>query len=96
MKLGQLLEGLPDYDLDGDIGLEIKRLCYDSRRIQQGDLFVAIKGYSQNGHEFLNDAVRKGAVALVAEEFRESYGEASKILVPDSRECPFKTCCSIL
>jgi len=85
MKLGQLLEGLPDYDLDGDIGLEIKRLCYDSRRIQQGDLFVAIKGYSQNGHEFLNDAVRKGAVALVAEEFRESYGEASKILVPDSR-----------
>jgi len=86
MKLGQLLEGLPDYDLNGHGELEIKGLGYDSRRIQVGDLFVAIKGHSQNGHDYLNDAIRNGAVALVAEEFRESYGDASKILVPDSRE----------
>jgi UDP-N-acetylmuramoyl-L-alanyl-D-glutamate--2,6-diaminopimelate ligase len=86
MKLGQLLEGLADYDLDGHGELEIKGLDYDSRRIQVGDLFVAIRGYSQNGHDYLNDAIRNGAVALVAEEFRESHGEASKILVPDSRE----------
>jgi UDP-N-acetylmuramoyl-L-alanyl-D-glutamate--2,6-diaminopimelate ligase len=86
MKLGQLLEGLPDYDLDGNSELEIKGLGYDSRRIQPGELFVAMRGYSQNGHDYLNDAIRKGAVALVAEEFRESYGEASKILVADSRE----------
>ena len=86
MKLGKLLEGLPDYDLDGHRELEIKGLGYDSRRIQAGDMFVAIRGYSQNGHDYLNDAIRNGAVALVAEEFRESYGGASKILVPDSRE----------
>src|SRR4030042_6115504 len=86
MKLGQLLEGLPDYDLDGQAELEIKGLGYDSRRIRAGDLFVAVRGNSQDGHDYINDAVRNGAVALVAEEFRGSYGEASRILVPDSRD----------
>lgn len=86
MKLDQLLDGLPDYDLVGHEDLEIKGLDYDSRRIRAGDLFVAIRGNSQDGHDYLNAAIRNGAVALVAEEFRESYGEASRILVPDSRE----------
>ncbi len=86
MKLGQLLEGLPDHDLDGQAELEIKGLGYDSRRIREGDLFVAIRGNSQDGHDYINDAVSNGAVALVAEEFRGSYGEASRILVPDSRD----------
>ena len=86
MKLDQLLEGLPNYDLDGHTELEIKGLSYDSRKIRAGDLFVAIRGNSQDGHDYINDAIRNGAMALVAEEFRESYGEATKILVPDSRE----------
>ncbi|MDB9822718.1 UDP-N-acetylmuramoyl-L-alanyl-D-glutamate--2,6-diaminopimelate ligase [Deltaproteobacteria bacterium] len=86
MKLGLLLEGIPNCDPDGDMEVDIKGLGYDSRDIQEGELFVAIKGYSQNGHDYLNDAIRNGAVALVAEEFRESYGGVSKIRVPDSRE----------
>jgi UDP-N-acetylmuramoyl-L-alanyl-D-glutamate--2,6-diaminopimelate ligase len=86
MRLGQLLEGLTDFDLDGHAELEIKGLAYDSRGISEGDLFVAIRGNSQDGHDYLNDAIMNGAVALVGEDFRESYGEASRILVPDSRE----------
>ena len=86
MKLGQLLEGIPDYNLDGHKELEVKGLGYDSRRIQAGDLFVAIRGHSQNGHDYLSDAIRNGAVALAAEEFRESYSGVSKIRVHDSRE----------
>lgn len=85
MKLGLLLEGILDFDAEGDMEVEIKGLSYDSRNIQEGELFVAIKGHSQNGHDFLNDAIRNGAVALVAEEFREYYKGVSRIRVPDSR-----------
>ena len=86
MKLAELLEGIPTYSLNGHGELEVKGLGYDSRRIQPGDLFVAIKGHSQNGHDYLSDAIRNGAVALVAEEFGESYSGVSKIRVHDSRD----------
>jgi UDP-N-acetylmuramoyl-L-alanyl-D-glutamate--2,6-diaminopimelate ligase len=86
MKLGQLLEGIAIYDLEGDMEQEIKGLNYDSRKIQEGDLFVAIKGHALDGHDYIDDAVRNGAVALVAEEFKDHYGGLSKVRVPNSRE----------
>ena len=86
MKLGKLLEAIPSYDLDGDMGLEVKGLGYDSRKIRSGELFVAIKGHSQNGHDYFRDAIRNGAVALVAEEFKGSYGDIPNIKVANSRD----------
>ena len=66
MKLSRLLKAIPEYDLQGDPELEIEGLSYDSRLVKQGDLFVALKGHSQNGHRYLLDAVQKGAAAMVA------------------------------
>ncbi|MFC1532724.1 UDP-N-acetylmuramoyl-L-alanyl-D-glutamate--2,6-diaminopimelate ligase [Thermodesulfobacteriota bacterium] len=86
MKLGKLLEGIPAYDLDGDTELEIMGLAYDSRQIRAGEMFIAMKGHSQNGHDYFSDAIHNGAVALVAEEFKGSHGGISKIQVSDSRE----------
>ncbi len=86
MKLSTLLEKIPVFSLDGNGEVEVKGLAYDSRKVQPGYLFVAIKGYLQNGHDFLDEAVKNGAVALVGEEFRDSYGKLLKIRVPDSRE----------
>jgi UDP-N-acetylmuramoyl-L-alanyl-D-glutamate--2,6-diaminopimelate ligase len=86
MKLSKLLETIPIFSLDGNGGLEVEGLAYDSRKVQPGDLFVAIRGHSQNGHDYLDEAVSNGAVALVAEEFRAFYEKVSKVRVPDSRE----------
>ncbi len=86
MKLGLLLDAVPVHELAGDMELDIKGLAYDSRKIQPGELFVAIKGHSQNGHDYCLDAIQKGAVALVAEEFKGSYPDISRIRVPDSRK----------
>ncbi|MBW1911896.1 MAG: UDP-N-acetylmuramoyl-L-alanyl-D-glutamate--2,6-diaminopimelate ligase, partial [Deltaproteobacteria bacterium] len=58
MRLGQLIEGIPIRELEGDREIEVKGLSYDSRRIQPGYLFVAIKGHTQDGHEFIHDATR--------------------------------------
>src|SRR5438128_2374115 len=48
----------------------VRRVCTDSRQAQPGDLFVALKGDTFDGHEFLNDVAAKGAVAVVIESGR--------------------------
>ena len=85
MKLGQILAGMTDYDIEGDRDSEIMGLTYDSRQVRPGYLFVAIRGHSANGHDYLQSAVDRGAVVLVAEEFGDIKGSAAKIRVPDSR-----------
>ena len=86
MKLIELLKELPTYTLNGDKEIEIRGLAYDSRQVQPGFLFVAMKGYSQNGHDFLHDAIRNGASLLVAEEFEGDYQGIGTLKVPDSRK----------
>jgi UDP-N-acetylmuramoyl-tripeptide--D-alanyl-D-alanine ligase len=45
----------------------LQRVCTDSRQAQPGDLFFAIKGERFDGHDFLNEAARKGIAAVVVE-----------------------------
>ena len=48
---------------------EWARVQYDSRAVQQGDVFVAIPGETVDGHAFVPEAVRRGALAAVVERF---------------------------
>lgn len=47
---------------------EISGIAYDSRKAMEGSIFVAIRGENFDGHDFINDAIRKGAAAVVHEE----------------------------
>jgi UDP-N-acetylmuramoyl-L-alanyl-D-glutamate--2,6-diaminopimelate ligase len=85
MKLGEILEGMRDYDFEGDRELDILGITYDSRQVRPGHLFVAIRGNSADGHDYLGSAVESGAIALVAEDFGNFKGRASKIRVSNSR-----------
>ena len=53
--------------LDGNGDTEITGIAYDSRRVQPGDLFVAVVGLNVDGHNYLVDAVRLGAAAVAVE-----------------------------
>src|ERR1041384_361095 len=59
---------------DGD-GPEIRRVCEDSRKVKEGDLFVARGGSKTSGAKFVAEAVKKGAVAVVREEMGNAEGE---------------------
>ncbi len=68
MKLHTLLQYLhPFLPIEGD-NLEIESIENDNRKVTPGSLFICIKGYRVDGHDFAEDAVKKGAVAVLAEK----------------------------
>ena len=85
MKLSALLEALEDYELEGNPDQDITGLNYDSRKIQNGDLFVAVKGNALNGHAFLSSAIEKGVKAVLVEEDCTLPPDISVIKVINSR-----------
>lgn len=65
MKLTDLLCKLEYQCVQGDTDLEIDQVVYDSRKIEEGCLFICIEGANFDGHDFVEQAVEKGAKALV-------------------------------
>ena len=59
-------------------------LCIDSRKVDKGNLFVAIRGDRFDGHDFINEAVKNGAVAILCSDGRQS--QVPEILVPDTTQ----------
>jgi len=66
-SLTQLIHNLEVEQVAGNIDITINGLSNDSRQIQPGNLFIAIKGYKYDGHSFINDALKKGAKAVISE-----------------------------
>ncbi|MEO9964852.1 MAG: UDP-N-acetylmuramoyl-L-alanyl-D-glutamate--2,6-diaminopimelate ligase [Reichenbachiella sp.] len=52
----------------GDMSLEISGVQFDSRKIRKGNLFVAVKGTQVDGHQYIEQAIKKGAIAVVCED----------------------------
>jgi len=84
------LRALPAVRGQSGDDVEICGICTDSRRVRPGDLFVAIRGGTADGHCFIAEAVRNGAVAVIGElppaELRPTAEGFSYVSVPSSRE----------
>lgn len=88
MTLQELIDPLPRAALTGPVTREISGVRDDSRRVREGDVFVAVKGATVDGHDYITTALEAGAAAIVAEEpLTGALPEGrSWVLVPDSRE----------
>jgi UDP-N-acetylmuramoyl-L-alanyl-D-glutamate--2,6-diaminopimelate ligase len=64
--------------------IEVTSLHYDTRNVRPGGLFVAIEGFSSDGHRYIQDAVEKGAVAVVSQ--KPSPAPIPVFQVSDSRK----------
>ncbi|MBN1573796.1 MAG: UDP-N-acetylmuramoyl-L-alanyl-D-glutamate--2,6-diaminopimelate ligase [Deltaproteobacteria bacterium] len=84
MRLDKLIEGVKTVKVTGDTGVEIGGIFYDSREVIPGGLFFAVRGLKTDGHNFIDDAVAKGAAALVVEEDIAVFG-VTTVRVPDTR-----------
>jgi len=65
--LTELVDALPRAKVRGDTNVKVEAITNDSRRVAPGSLFVAYRGVSADGHDFVWQAVDRGAVAVVAE-----------------------------
>jgi len=94
MNLQSLLKGIGIKNTTGPLSSDIKGIAYDSRLVEPGFLFVAVKGFKFDGHNFINDAIDRGSVAIVTEYAVEktgaidlaAQGRTAFIEVSDSRE----------
>ena len=71
MKLKDVLKDIPVLTASADPGTEITGVCYDSRRVRPGDLFVAIRGFESDGHRYIAMAAEKGCAAVLCEAAQE-------------------------
>ena len=67
MKLTELLERVGANRAETASRITVTGISFDSRTTRQGDLFIAVTGYKADGHDFIRQACRKGAIAVVGE-----------------------------
>nr|WP_297179120.1 UDP-N-acetylmuramoyl-L-alanyl-D-glutamate--2,6-diaminopimelate ligase [uncultured Agathobaculum sp.] len=83
MKLEELLRGVAVESSTAPGGLDIGEVRYDSRAVQPGDLFVAIRGFATDGHQYIGKALAQGAAAIVCEE---APAGAPAVVVKNARQ----------
>lgn len=90
MKIKNIIRS--DFVVTGDIERDVSGVVFDSRNIKGGEVFVAIKGENFNGHDFIEDAIKMGAAAIVYENgsvdegMRCLFQDVVWIAVDDSRK----------
>ena len=97
MKLNQLIKDCQPAQTVGEEGREVKSVQIDSRKVQPGDLFVALRGTQVDGHEYIEKAIGQGATAVVCESLPQHVSEDVTYLVyPDTELAvgPLATACA--
>lgn len=80
--LGELAQEIPGARIEGDPRVTVRDVRHDSRQIAPGDVFVARKGLREDGTRFVDQAVARGAVAVIAE--RSLSVPVPTLVVPDA------------
>ncbi|BAF60047.1 UDP-N-acetylmuramyl tripeptide synthase [Pelotomaculum thermopropionicum SI] len=85
MLFRELLEAVEADAAGGDLNAVVEGIAYDSRQVRPRFLFVAIKGFRADGHEYIGEALERGALAVVMERRVELPPGVAWALVPDAR-----------
>ncbi|HQI39636.1 MAG: UDP-N-acetylmuramoyl-L-alanyl-D-glutamate--2,6-diaminopimelate ligase [Ignavibacteriales bacterium UTCHB2] len=93
MELTQLINSVSAIQVTGNIQRkDVSDIVYDSRKVHKNSVFVAVKGFKNDGHRYLLEAITKGAIAVVVENNEALpdelivHSHIAKILVKDSRK----------
>ena len=68
MTLDRIIEGCNVVAVRGNLSAEIHSVCNDSRKVAPRALFVAVKGFASDGHDYIDSVVSKGAAAIIYED----------------------------
>ena len=73
MRLQEIIQGLDMREIHADTATEIGGITGDSRQVKPGDLFVAVRGFSSDGHAYIPKAAEMGCAAVLCEELRKPF-----------------------
>ena len=91
MNLKNILVGLEKLKGKGNLDIEINGIESNSKKVKDGFLFIAIKGFSTDGHEYIQDAIENGARAIIIEDGYDvkklkNYEDITIIMTQNTRE----------
>ncbi len=87
MRFSELLKGIEEkvrIIKKPNVDVEITGVCFDSNQVKKGDLFVCLQGEQNDGHDFVFEAVKKGAAAIVSEA--KTLASVPEAIVEDTRK----------
>jgi len=85
MRLEDLIKDIPQKKMVGNPNIEIQDIAYHSAKVHKGTLFVAIHGMSLDGHAFIEEALDRGATAMVVERSEGKGKGVPVVIVPEGR-----------
>lgn len=86
-NLSDIIQGLPFTELQGSADVAISAVVFDSRKVVPGCLFVAVRGIVVDGHDYIDQAIKDGAAAIICEELPgHTAGEVDFLMVANSAE----------
>lgn len=85
MKLNDLLKNISYTLLKGNLDTEISDIKYDSRKVTENDIYVALVGYNNDGHNYIKDAIKNGANTIVISKIMDIKEDINVIKVEDTR-----------
>ena len=99
MKLKSVLNGIEGLKAKGDLDIEISNIAHDSRKVKEGGMFVAIKGFETDGHKYIKNAIENGAKVIVIEEgssIKKSdvKDDTTIVMTQNTREALAKIACN--
>ncbi len=90
MGVKSLLNGIEGLKAKGDLSFDVKGIAHDSRKVEEGYMFIAIKGFETDGHKYISQAIENGAKVLVVEDISaikksDLKDDITLVVAPDTR-----------
>ena len=74
MKLAEVIADIEVKEIIGSEQLNVSGVAFNSREVRPGNIFVCITGFKTDGHQYAEDAVARGAIAVIAERDMSALG----------------------
>ena len=86
MKLRDLLKGLVVLEVKGNADVDVTGVNIDSRKVSAGNMFIAVKGTTTDGHQYIDKAIELGAGVIVCEDLPECVEGVTYVKVENSEQ----------
>ena len=99
MNLKVLLNGIEGLKAKGDLEFDVKGIAHDSRKVEADYMFVAIKGFETDGHNYIKQAIQNGAKVIVIEDIskiskNDLQNDITIVIAPNTREALARIACN--